>query len=53
MIGILLSMYLQLQVGCGIDQTCIDCIDTYCPVECDGTSNECGYCIQRWCSYEC
>jgi len=37
----------------GFDESCRQCVSTYCSIECNGTGSDCGLCIQKWCSYEC
>ena len=37
----------------GFDDSCRECVSTYCSIECNGTGWDCGLCIQKWCSYEC
>jgi hypothetical protein len=50
MISLIICFYLS---AFGIDGGCLECIDSYCPVECNVPGGSCVECIEKYCKYEC
>ena len=50
MMSVIMCLYLSIF---GIDAGCLECIDAYCPGDCNVPGGACIECIHKYCKYDC